>query len=371
MTAGDIDMHLVINATEIGRQRGGNETYLLGLLKGMEGLLSPPQTTLILTSTGKAKLQNLSGRFGIADVGAYRRLPFFLWQQTALVRRLRPTWYLSTFFLPPINLCRAAVLVHDLSFRSHPGYFPVSIASYMRLLTSLAVRQAERVIALSEFTRQELLRFHPLAAEKTVVVYPGVERSYHPESGPDDEAILKAHGLSPGYIFAIGNIHPRKNLARLLDAYLHLRRQRADVPKMVWGGASRWGSGELLEQARSAGVILPGFVAQEELPALYRQAIMLVYPSLYEGFGLPPMEAMACGTPVVTSNTASLPEAVGEAALTVDPTDVGQIAEAMARLLRDASLRERLKQMGIERARGFSWERTARCLLSSLGWEMW
>jgi glycosyltransferase involved in cell wall biosynthesis len=369
MTAGDIDMHLVINATEIGRQRGGNETYLLGLLEGMEELPSLPQTTLILTSTGKAKLQNPSGHFGIADVGAYRRLPFFLWQQTALVRRLRPTWYLSTFFLPPINLCRAAVLVHDLSFRSHPGYFPAPIAFYMRVLTGLAVRQAERVIALSEFTRQELLRFHPLAAEKTVVVYPGVERSFHPESGPDDEAVLKAHGLSPGYIFAIGNIHPRKNLARLLSAYLDLRRQTMDVPRMVWGGASRWGSGELLEQARSAGVILPGFVAQEELPALYRQAIMLVYPSLYEGFGLPPLEAMACGTPVVTSNTTSLPEAVGEAALTVDPTDVGQIAAAMTQLLRDASLRERLKHMGIERARGFSWERTARCLLSSLGWE--
>ncbi len=362
-------MHLVINATEIGRQRGGNETYLLGLLKGMEELPSLPQTTLILTSTGKAKLQSLPGRFGITDVGTYRRLPFFLWQQTTIVRRLRPTWYLSTFFLPPINLCRAAVLVHDLSFRSHPGYFPAPIACYMRLLTGLAVRQAERVIALSEFTRQELLRFHPMAAEKTVVVYPGVERSFHPESKPDDEAILNAHGLSPGYILAIGNIHPRKNLARLLDAYLRLRRQTTDAPTMVWIGIPRWNSGELLEHARSAGVILPGFVAQEELPALYRQAIMLVYPSLYEGFGLPPLEAMACGTPVVASNTTSLPEAVGEAALTVDPTDVEQIAAAMTRLLQDASLREHLKPMGTERAMEFSWKRTARYLLSSLGWE--
>ena len=115
-------MHLVINATEIGRQRGGNESYLLGLLEGLEALASPPPITLLLTSTGKAKLQGLSGRFGIVDVGTYRRLPFFLWQQTALVRRLRPDWYLSTFFLPPINSCRAAVLVHDPEGDGHLNF---------------------------------------------------------------------------------------------------------------------------------------------------------------------------------------------------------------------------------------------------------
>jgi glycosyltransferase involved in cell wall biosynthesis len=135
---------------------------------------------------------------------------------------------------------------------------------------------------------------------------------------------------------------------------------------MVWGGLQRWESGELVERARSAGVVLPGFIAQEDLPALYRQAGMLVYPSLYEGFGLPPLEAMACGTPVVASNTSSLPEAVGEAALTVDPTHAEEIAAAMARLLDEPSLRQGLRQAGIERAREFTWRRTAQRLLAAL-----
>jgi len=361
-------MHLVINATEIGRQRGGNESYLLGLLKGLEDLTAPSRVTLLLTSAGMAALQGVaSDRFDFVNVGDYRRLPFYLWQQTAVLRRLHPDWYLSTFFLPPIIPCRAAVLVHDLSFRAHPEYYPSLIAFYMRFLTGLAIRRAERVIVLSEFTRQELMRFHPTVVGKTVVVYPGVEQSFRFDEEPDDESVLKTYGSSPGYILATGNIHPRKNLARLLDAYLRLRQRRGAMPAMVWVGLQRWGSGELLERARSAGVILTGFVAQEDLPAFYRQAVMLAYPSLYEGFGLPLLEAMACGTPVIASNTTSLPEVVGEAALSVDPTDVEAIAAAMARLLDDTPLWERLRQTGIERARQFTWKQTARCLVASLG----
>jgi glycosyltransferase involved in cell wall biosynthesis len=139
------------------------------------------------------------------------------------------------------------------------------------------------------------------------------------------------------------------------------------VPAMVWAGLERWASGELTERARSAGVILTGFIDRGDLPSLYRQAEMLVYPSLYEGFGLPVLEAMACGTPVITSNTSSLPEVAGDAALTVNPTQVGEIADAMAQLLSDATLRRRLRQAGIERASAFTWTRTAQRLLAVLG----
>jgi glycosyltransferase involved in cell wall biosynthesis len=181
-----------------------------------------------------------------------------------------------------------------------------------------------------------------------------------------DEAILSQYGLKRPYILALGNIHPRKNLARLLAAYGCLRQSRESAPALVWAGIPRWASSELLAQARAAGVLLPGFVAQADLPALYRQATMLVYPSLYEGFGLPPLEAMACGTPVVTSKTTSLPEVVGEAALTVDPSSTEEIAAAMARLLDDASLRRHLHQAGLARAAEFTWSRTAESILASL-----
>jgi glycosyltransferase involved in cell wall biosynthesis len=167
-------------------------------------------------------------------------------------------------------------------------------------------------------------------------------------------------------LLALGNIHPRKNLVQVLEAYLSLLQHKSSLPKMVWVGLPRWASSELLTQARQAGIILPGFVAQEDLPAFYRQATLLIYPSLYEGFGLPPLEALACGTPVITSNTTSLPEVVGEAALTVDPQDSIALAETMARLLVDSNLRQHLRQAGLERASGFTWKHTAQRTLDAL-----
>jgi len=358
-------MHLVINATEVGRRRGGNEAYITGLVEGLAALHPPIRVSLLTCDWGRPL--DLPPAFQQVNLGPYRRLHFFLWQQTIALYQLNADWYLSTFFLPPITPCQGAVLVHDLSFRAHPEYFPAIIAFYMRLLTGLAIRRAERVVVLSEFTLRELARFHPTAVEKAVVVYPGVDRIFRPEQGPGDKEALRSYGLTPGYVLTIGNIHPRKNLSRLLDAYVSLKARRKSVPAMVWGGLQRWESGDLLQRARSAGVVLPGFIAQEDLPALYRQAEMLVYPSLYEGFGLPPVEAMACGTPVITSNTTSLPEVVGEAALTVDPTNSEEIAAAMAQLLDDMSLRHCLQQAGIERAGEFTWRRTAQHLLASLG----
>jgi glycosyltransferase involved in cell wall biosynthesis len=361
-------MHVAINASEIGRRRGGNESYLAGLIGGLAALDSPVQVTLLTCDWGRPS--SLPSAFRQVNLGPYRRLPFFLWQQSIALRRLDADWYLANFFLPPFMPCKGAIVVHDLSFRAHPEYFPWMVAWYMRWLTGWAVRRAHCVVAVSEFSREELFRFYSVDPEKVVSIYNGVGNEFQPAtdkaSTDTDQVTLSHYGVTSPYILALGNIHPRKNLTRLLDAYLCLKQRREDVPVMVWVGLQRWGSDELLERARAAGVVMTGFVAQKDLPALCRQAVVLVYPSLYEGFGLPPLEAMACGTPVVTSNTTSLPEVVGDAALLVDPTDVGAIAAALSRLLDDPVLRQRLRQAGIERARGFTWKRTAQRLLTSL-----
>lgn len=360
-------MHLAINATEIGRQRGGNESYLTGLLQGLAALNVVGDTTLLVTQAGLAALPGItSAAYPTVNVGPYRQLPFYLWQQTYHLARLRPDWYLSTFFLPPVTPCLAAVLIHDMSFRTHPEYFPSFIAFYMRVLTAQAMRRAERVVALSEFTRHEILRFHPAVAAKTVVVLPGIDAAFHPVQAADDAAALAPYGLTPGYILALGNIHPRKNLARLLEAYNLVCQRYADTPPLVWAGMPRWSSSDLVARAREAGVLLPGFIPQSAMSALYRLAAVLVYPSLYEGFGLPPVEALACGTPVIASNTTSLPEAVGDAALLVDPTSTESIADALARILHDAALREHLREIGPVRARQFTWQKTARRLYENL-----
>jgi glycosyltransferase involved in cell wall biosynthesis len=361
-------MHLAINATEVGRRRGGNESYIVGLVKGLAALDCGVEVSLLTCNWDGDS--NLPTAFQRVNLGGYRRLPFLLWQQTVALRHLEADWYVSTFFLPILSPSREAVLVHDLSFRAHPEYFPFPIALYMRFLTGVAIRQADRVIVLSEFTLEELRRFHPAAVEKAEVVYPGVDSRFRPEEQSEDKEILRSYGISSDYVLAIGNIHPRKNLSRLLDAYLSLKAARRSMPSMVWAGVQRWESDDLVQRARSAGVILPGFVAEDHLPTLYRQAEMLVYPSLYEGLGLPPLEAMACGTPVVAGNATGVPEAVGQAALTVDPTNTDRLASAIAELLETAPLRHSLGQAGIERAGAFTWERTARQLLKALEYEI-
>ena len=362
-------MHLVLNATDIGRQRGGNESYLLGLIDGLRSLPADgDRFSLIACREGLDDLAAVAppDRFRLIDTGPYRRWPSYLWQQPQTLRRVRADWYLSTFLLPPMVSCRAAVLIHDLSFRAHPDYFPRSIALYMRVLVGLAMRRAEVVVALSEFTRHEIERFYPWALRKTAVVYPGIDRAFGATDNGGDAAARQGYGVQQPYMLAVGNIHPRKNLAQLLAAYETLRAKRNDIPVLVWAGVERWGSDELLTRAKAAGVQLIGRVQAAHLPALYRGAQVLIYPSLYEGFGLPPVEALACGTPVITSNTTSLPEAVGEAAITFDPLSVDQLADAIERAVSDAALRARLRQGGLVQAARFNWTTTAVQLMQTL-----
>ncbi|CAG0958358.1 partial Mannosylfructose-phosphate synthase, partial [Gammaproteobacteria bacterium] len=289
-------MHLALNTTDIGRQRGGNESYLLGLIDGLRSLpVNDDRFSLIACREGVNDLSVVApaDRFRVIDTGPYRRWPSYLWQQTQAIRRVQADWYVSTFLLPPRVPCRAAVLIHDLSFRAHPDYFPASIALYMRMLVGLALRRAEVVIALSEFTRREIQRFYPWAVRKTTVVYPGIERTFGPTDDSNDVAARSAYGVTQPYILAVGNIHPRKNLSRLLAAYEQLRTKQSNVPVLVWVGMERWGSDDLRTRAQAVGAQLIGRAQAAHLPALYRGAQVLVYPSLYEGFGLPPVEAMA------------------------------------------------------------------------------
>ena len=355
-------MHVALNATEIGRQRGGNESFLLGLLEGWRSIATGDSITLLACAAGRPQLAALPrpDRFRAIDTGPYRRWPSYLWQQTRALQKIRPDWYLSTFLLPPLVPCRAAVTVHDVSFRAHPEYFPASIAAYLRVLVGWAVRRAEVVFTISEFTRHELRCYYPAANSKTVVVSCGMSGNLTAMGDAEaDRAALYGYQIEPPYILAVGNIHPRKNLQRLLDAYLQLKQAMPDVPSLVWAGVERWGSTELQQRARSAGVHLPGHIAPEHLPSLYRQATMLVYPSLYEGFGLPPVEAMACGTPAVVSNTTSLPEVVGDAAVLVDPLSVEDLAQAMKRVVSDTALRAGLRERGLKQAQRYRWEAVA------------
>lgn len=255
------------------------------------------------------------------------------------------------------------VTVHDLAFRVYPEQYPALKRRYLDVLTRLSVRRATRVITVSENTRRDLLRFYRVPPERVVTVPNGVDSLFTPVTDPLAlAAFRRRHDLPEDFILFVGTLQPRKNLLTLLRAYARVGEQ-LDLPLVVAGGKG-WMYEPVFDEVRALGiadrVIFAGYAEAEELPLWYSAAKVFVYPSLYEGFGLPVLEAMACGTPVITSSTSSLPEVAGDAAVLVDPMDVEAMGEALVEVVADAELRERMRERGLAQARTFSWERTAR-----------
>ena len=236
----------------------------------------------------------------------------------------------------------------------------------MKLTVRRTAKKASRIATVSEYSRQDLLNIYKLPPEKVVVTYNGVESHFTPRPDLPNESqeIRSRYGISRDFLLAVGSLQPRKNLIRLIRAYAKLRGERADfAPQLVIVGRRLWLTHEIFDEvkrSRWAGdVILTGYVADEDLPALYRAARAFVYPSLFEGFGLPPLEAMACGTPVVTSGVSSLPEITGDAALLIDPNNEQSLASAMVEIVSDDLLRAELREKGIARAKRFTWRDAA------------
>ncbi len=247
----------------------------------------------------------------------------------------------------------AAICVYDLAFRLRPAEVPWQQRAYLGSVLGPALRQAAAVLVISETTRDDLLNCYPLAGvEKKVVVLPlGVT--------PSVPAGRLPAGLEPGYILAVGTVEPRKNYPRLLAAYRQLR-DRLNAPPLVIAGRPGWAYGDtLLQIGAEPGVRYLGHVDEATLTALYESAAVLAFPSLYEGFGLPLLEAMAHGVPSVVSAVGALPGLANGAAILVDPEDVSSIAGGLERLLADPTLREKLGDEGRRRAADFSWARAA------------
>lgn len=255
------------------------------------------------------------------------------------------------------------VTVHDLAFRLYPEQYPELKRRYLDALTRRSVEQADQVIAVSANTRSDLLRFYRVNPARVNVIPNGVDPSLRPVEDAERLARFRArHQLPDQFILALSTLQPRKNLIVLLRAWARL--DAATRLPLVVAGAPGWKVGPIFDEVRALGIAdqvrFTGYAAGDELTLWYSAATLFVYPSLYEGFGLPVLEAMACGTPVISSNASSLPEVAGDAAMLIDPRDVDGMAGAIDRLARDPMLRVELAKRGLERARQFSWARTAR-----------
>lgn len=253
--------------------------------------------------------------------------------------------------------------IHDLSGIRFPQWHPADRVRWYESAFERGLTQTTHFIAVSEFTKGEMVRLLGIASERITVSYQAPRPAFRPRPPQAADTVLSSFGVKRPYLLFVGTLEPRKNLAGLLQAYVRLpARVRRRVPLVIAGGLG-WGFGEFLESLRGADVRdsirLTGFVDDEQLACLYSACHALVWPSLYEGFGLPTLECMACGRPVIVSNTSSLPEVVGEAGLRVNPEDVEAIACAMEWIVDDPALAERLRCRGLARAAEFCWSRCA------------
>lgn len=272
-------------------------------------------------------------------------------------------FHATDHLLPRLSQVKSVFTLHDLVFRFYPETHMPLNRWFLTLMMPRFLQAADAVIAVSECTKRDAIRLYGVDESKIRVIYEGVNPCFRLAPSEAISAVRQNHNLPEHFILSVGTIEPRKNLNTLLAAYRALRHRGAEF-KLVIVGKKGWLYQGFFRRLRELGledeVIFPGFVPDDDLPALYSAADLFVFPSLYEGFGLPLLEAMACGTPVVTSDVSSLPEIVGDAAITVDPHKAEELAEAILRILEDPVLRVRLQNKGLARAKIFSWEDTAK-----------
>lgn len=270
------------------------------------------------------------------------------------------------FALAPVWKARTLVTVHDLSFKRVPDCFEPRLLDYLNRVVPRSVARADLVLADSESTRKDAIELLHLAPDRVSVVYAGVDDGFRRVTDTGRlEAVRSRYSLPQRFVLSVGTLQPRKNYVRLIEAFARLN--GADDLHLVISGARGWLYSDIFRRVDELGlgsrVLFPGYVAEEDLPSLYTLAEVFAFPSLYEGFGLPPLEAMACGTPVVASTASSLPEVVGDAACLVDPLSVENIASALQGLLDSPARRSTLGELGVGQARRFTWTHAAQRLL--------
>jgi glycosyltransferase involved in cell wall biosynthesis len=350
-------------------RRTGTERYALEIIRALIEVAPEQQFILYFNQPPAPGLLPRSNRVRWRVIPS-RRLWTLGRLSLEMARHPPDVLFVPAHSLPPICPPVSVATIHDLGYLHFPGEHPPATRLLRRLSNQWSATRATRVIAISGATRDDLVRYHNVSVERISVVHHGNASWFQPVT---DEARLAAvrslHGLDRPYFLFVGTLQPRKNLERLLTAFDRFA-QSHPQPLLALVGARGWHPERLesaLAQVRARDRVRQlGYVPDAELPALYSGALALAFPSLHEGFGLPALEAMACGTPVLTSNTSSMPEVVGQAGLLVDPLDTGAIADALACLTDDAALRRDLAQRGRLRAGLFTWEHAARETLAVL-----
>jgi glycosyltransferase involved in cell wall biosynthesis len=347
----------------------GANWYIYNILRHLPGVAPDLLYTAFLYEPRFSPPQGMRvSRSRRSTVAPSRRI---VWEQLmspiTLRREQIDLLHAMAFVAPVMCPCPTVITILDLSFLIFPAAFKSVKRLYLRWMTRISVGRARQVIAISESTRRDVIARLALPAERVRTVYCGVDPSFHPLPLTEVEAFKREKGLPERFILFLGTIEPRKNVLRLVEAFATLiasgAKEMSDLHLIIAGGKG-WLSEPVYARAEESDIIdrvhFVGYVPEEEKRLWYNAATCFCYPSLYEGFGLPPLEAMACGAPVIVSNASSLPEVVGDAGLAVPPKDTQALSETLHRVLVDPALRADLAQRGVARAKRFSWDEAAR-----------
>jgi glycosyltransferase involved in cell wall biosynthesis len=354
-------MRLGLDIHQIGARQTGNETYLRNLLEQFSALSEPHD--LRLYHTGSVTSPDPAWRGVLRQIKPHTpflRIPFSfpaaLWTDKVDLAHFQ-------YVAPPVCPCPTVVTVHDISYEFLPQFFRTAERLRMKALIPPSARRAREVLTVSEYSRRQLIEHYRLSPDKVTATLLGVSPRFRVIA---DEGWLDAQlarfDLRTPYLLGVGNLQPRKNLPRLIRAFARLKAKGLPHQLVLVGQAAFRGhevEAEIASRGLQNDVLLTGYVTEDELIALYNRATAFSYPSLYEGFGLPVIEAMACGVPVVTSNVSSIPEVAGDAAVLIDPQSEDELYCALMDVLSDPDRQRSMREKGLNRVPLFDWRKTA------------
>ena len=336
--------------------------YIPAELEDAEAIDNPGAAGQIETVVLRTPLLDRTSLWNNVFVWNHLRLP------AHLARHPVDLLHCPFYTLPALCPAPAVVTIHDITFELHPEWYTRRARLAFSGFAAASARKARHVLTVSGCSRDDIIAAYHLEPSRVTAVPLAPDPEFRPVTDPGEVAAVKArYGISSEYLLHVGSITPRRNMSRLLEAFASARRRRPGLTLVLAGRVeppSPPVEVEIQRKGLTGAVSVTGYVRPGDLPALYSAAAAVVYPSLYEGFGLPVLEAMACGAPVLASDTSCFPEVAGDAALLVDPRNTHALAEGMSAILADDALRRRLVGAGLARSAAFTWERTARATLA-------
>jgi glycosyltransferase involved in cell wall biosynthesis len=357
-------MRIGIDVHSIGSGNGGNETYYCQLVKALAAVDRTNDYVLYSTRAGAVRLRGLNASFEIRTFSypnRYTRIPFEIPLQAG---RDAIEIFHAQFIVPPFLQAKTVTTIPDIAYEHFPEFFPGYQRAWLKTLIPWSAHRADHIITVSEYSKRAIANTYHIPEDKITVTYEAAGDEFRPLDRESARAeIARKYGIKEKFILYLGRLQGRKNIPALVDAYARIRGRGASHKLVLAGGRDSLFA-PVLERIERCGlqaqVLFPGYIPAHDVPTFYNAADLFVYPSLYEGFGLPILEAMACGTPVITSRGTALEEIAGDAALLVDPPDDFGLANALELVLDDSEVRNQLSDAGIKRSSKFSFKNTAR-----------